>query len=118
MTMQELEGIFQMTDNEDIVEMISRKRLKYFGHIARYPAERWVRQLVAGEAIEKKSIGRPAHTWYNATINDMKSRGASIKNVLNIGVWRKITSIGQPKKPQKGNIPKRQSEEKYEQSKK
>ena len=77
--------------------LVCRRRMKYFGHIARYPAERWVRKLVAGEANQKKSIGRPPHTWYNATINDIKDRGATIENSLDKAAWRKFTSKGQPK---------------------
>ena len=77
--------------------MINRRRLKYFGHIARYSAERWVRKLVAGEAIQKNTVGRPAHTRYNANMDETKARGATIAQALDKVAWREITSKGQPK---------------------
>ena len=73
-------------------EMVRRRRLKYFGHVVRYPAERLVRKSVTIEGEGRRKLGKQKQTWRGRVNADMKGARATVedcKKVEKNGAWFK-----------------------------
>jgi len=86
-----MDMIFERTGCEEIYEMLCRRRLKYLGHIVRYPVERWVRKAAATVRPKKRPVGRPRSTWFNETTRTMQTRGGALVDCYDKKKWRDIT---------------------------
>ena len=58
-----------------IREVISRNRLRWFGHVERMKLSSWARRIVEVEVPGSRSRGRPRKTWWETVSVDMRKRG-------------------------------------------
>ena len=57
-----------------IKEVISRNRLRWFGHVERMKLSSWARRIVEVEVPGSRSRGRPRKTWWETVSVDMRKR--------------------------------------------
>ena len=79
---------------ESILELINKRKLQWFGHLARMNSERQVRKVWEAGITEKRERGRPPENWYSATSKLLKKKGLTWqegkKLATNKKEWRKI----------------------------
>jgi len=89
------EDLHKNTESIPLTEMIRERRLRYIGHIAGYPEERWGRLGLNAEVegYERKQRGAPNKSWLSTTNADLKSLHASWEDcVAREQHWRKVCS--------------------------
>ena len=100
-----MDTIFERTGLEEIYEMLCRRRLKYLGHIVRYPVDRWVRKTVAAARPEKaRNRGRPKSTWLNETVRTLRARNGALIDCYDKARWRDITKKNPKPKSQSPTV--------------
>ena len=85
------EELHSRTESIPLTDMIRERRLRYIGHIARYPSDRWVR-LVLNAELEGYSRGSQKKTWLKTVAADLKSLHASWEDCLDRDRWKNICS--------------------------
>jgi len=65
---------------EDVVDVMKRGRLLWFGHVERKPWEDWVKMCRYVVVVGVQSKGRGKKTWQDCVNADMKEMG--LKNVM------------------------------------
>ncbi len=63
---------------EDIVQKITRNRLRYFGHVVRMPSSRFPNMALYGQVHGQRSIGRPRMRWIDNVKKDCERVGLPI----------------------------------------
>jgi len=88
------EDLHKNTESIPLTEMIRERRLRYIGHIARYPEERWVRLVLNAkvEGYERKQRGAPKKTWLSTISADLKSLHASWEDCMDREHWKGVCS--------------------------
>jgi len=85
------EELHARTASIPLTDMIRERRLRYLGHIVRYPSDRWVR-LVLNAEFEGYNKGSQKKTWLKTIAADLKSLHASWEDCLDRNRWRDICS--------------------------
>ena len=77
---------------EDIVVKITRKRMRYLGHVVRMPQSRFPNMAFYGRVQGQRSRGRPRMRWVDNIKKDCERVGISIheatQEAANRNVWR------------------------------
>ena len=72
---------------------INRLRLRYFGHVVRYPESRWVRKLITATTsttTRTKKKGKPRESWLDRISKELVARNARAEDCLNRERWKNI----------------------------
>jgi enoyl reductase-like protein len=81
---------------ESIIDVISKHRLKWFGHISRMNENNWIRKCLEMEIEGKRERGRPAKKWLDLVNKDMKENGIGQLDAKNRVLWRSVTKAKRP----------------------
>ena len=79
------------TISTPLSELIRDRRLRYLGHIVRYPAHRWVRVVLNGE-IGSYTGNSAKKTWVKTLQADLRDLHAEYNDCLDRQRWREICS--------------------------
>jgi hypothetical protein len=83
-----------------LADHFEERRLRYYGHVARYPADRWIRSTLSIEP-EAKRRGRPQETWLRQMETELAERGLTPEDCKNRELWKTVMKI--PKSHKKPN---------------
>ena len=72
-------------------EMIRERRLRYVGHVARYPAHRWVR-IVLNAEIGSYTGNSAKKKWLKTVRGDLRGLNARWEDCLDRQKWKDICS--------------------------
>ena len=73
-------------------DIATERRLRYLGHIERYPEDRWVKKTLTLVQEKKRGPGRPKNTWKREVEADMRERGLELADAHDKEKWK--TAIG------------------------
>ena len=76
--------------------VVTRNRLRWFGHVVRREDESLIKQALEMRA-ERRGRGRPKLRWEELVSRDMKMKGLSREDALNREYWR--VAIRNPANP-------------------
>ena len=63
-----------MKGQPDIIDIIGKKRLQWYGHVKRMPEERIPKLIMEWIPLERRKRGRPRKTWMEAVQAAMTTR--------------------------------------------
>jgi hypothetical protein len=84
------EVILNATQTRDLTETLTERRLRYFGHIVRYPDDRWVRTCMNADLEQKGHANRKNTTWQKQIAADFKQLKADFDDCYDRDRWRLI----------------------------
>jgi len=86
--------------DETIVEKITKRRLRWFGHVTRMTEQRLPNAALHGHIEGKRSRGRQRKTWIDNIKEDLRERGTSLtgvrETIRNREVWRNFIKASSP----------------------
>ena len=71
-----------------VLEIISRGRLRWFGHVERKEDNDWVKACQNFVVPGKVGVGRKRRTWKECVKKDMKSKGLTVEDAQDRVIWR------------------------------
>ena len=88
----ETEEIHAKLNEQPLSKRVGLLRLRYFGHVVRYPRARWVRTLLnaASTTTNTRGKGRPRARWINKISNEIEARSARVDDCLDRDKWQNI----------------------------
>jgi hypothetical protein len=78
---------FGLKEKPDIVDIIERKRLQWYGHVKRMKEERLPKLIMEWIPGERRKRGRPRKTWMEGVRAAMKTRHLEEDQCLNRKEW-------------------------------
>jgi hypothetical protein len=90
----------EITNVENIIEVIRNHRLKWYGHVNRMPDTCWIKQCMNIDVEGKRERGRPAKRWMDVVKEDLKAKGLRPEAAVNRDLWRTVVRT---KRPNPGN---------------
>ena len=75
----------------DIIDIIEKKRLKWYGHVKRTPEERIPKLIMEGIPQERRKRGRPRKSWMEGVQAAMKTRNLEPDQWGNREEWRLVS---------------------------
>ncbi len=97
------EEILKRTKLRKISDIVVERRLRYLGHIERYPENRWVKKTLTLVPEKKQGPGRPKETWRREMEAEMKARGLKLEDAHDREKWKEETKKILPKTKKKEN---------------
>jgi hypothetical protein len=88
--------IREATKVEGIQGVVSKHRLKWFGHVSRKTEDCWIKRCMTMEVDGKRERGRPAKRWLDLVKQDMKENGVDQETTKNRVQWRTVTRTKRP----------------------
>ncbi|CAD7955592.1 unnamed protein product, partial [Amoebophrya sp. A25] len=83
--------LLERTGQEQLSSIVEQRRLRYIGHLVRYPATRWARIALAaeGERVQgyRRGRGAPRATYKRQLEADLRARGVQLSNAENRNLW-------------------------------
>ncbi|CAD7931346.1 unnamed protein product, partial [Amoebophrya sp. A25] len=83
--------LLERTGQEQLSSIVEQRRLRYIGHLVRYPATRWARIALAAEGEQaqgyRRGRGAPRATYKRQLEADLRARGAQLSNAENRDLW-------------------------------
>src|SRR6266516_456517 len=79
---------------ESVDRVVSRGRLRWFGHVERKEAGDWVSKWRHLEVVGGIRKGRGRKTWIEGVTTDMKKFGLKEEDALNRSVWSSSSIVG------------------------
>ena len=83
---KELRGRLEL---EDIISVLKRNRLRWYGHVLRKEENDWVKKCMEYEVAGTRPRGRPKKTWREIVEKDCRARGLHTEDAMVRGRWRK-----------------------------
>jgi len=83
---KELRGRLQL---EDIISVLQRNRLRWYGHVLRNEDNDWVKKCMEYEVEGTRPRGRPKKTWTEIVEKDCRARGLNKEDAMVRSRWRK-----------------------------
>jgi hypothetical protein len=74
-------------EKPDIIDIIERKRLQWYGHVKRKQEERLPQLIIEWIPGERRKRGRPRKTWMEGVRRAMKTRHLEADQWLNRKEW-------------------------------
>ena len=74
----------------DVIEMISVRRLRWYGHVARSPSTAELGRVFGMEVEGRRPRGRPKKTWMNCVEQDLAKIRALKEDALDRQRWEMI----------------------------
>ena len=78
-------------DKPDILDIIEKKRLQWYGHVKRMPEQRLPKHIMEWIPIERKKKGRPKKTWMEGVQEAMTVRGLEADQWMHREEWRLVS---------------------------
>ena len=72
----------------DIIDIIQKKRLQWYGHVKRMPEERIPKLIMEWISLERRKRGRPRKTWTEGVHAAMTTRYLEPDQWRNREEWR------------------------------
>ena len=72
---------------QDIMDIIEKKRLQWYGHVKRMPEERIPKLVTELTPIERRKRGRPRETWIGVVQAAMSTRNLEPDQWRNTEEW-------------------------------
>jgi len=83
---KELRGRLEL---EDIISVLQRNRLRWYGHVLRKEDNDWVKKCKEYEVEGTRPRGRPKKTWREIVEKDCIARGLNMEDTVVRSRWRK-----------------------------
>jgi hypothetical protein len=83
-----IKEIMGVKENPDIIDIIEKKRLKWYGHVKRMPEERISKLIMEWIPGERRKRGRPRKTWMEGVQAAMTTRHLELDQWTNREKWR------------------------------
>jgi hypothetical protein len=71
---EHIKGIMEVKEKPDIIDIIERKRLQWYGHVKRMQEERLPKLIIEWIPGKRRKRGRPRKTWMEGVRAAMKTR--------------------------------------------
>ena len=84
---EHIKEIMGLKEKPDIIDIIERKRLQWYGHEKRMHDERLPKLIMEWIPGERRKIGRPRKTWMEGVRAAMKTRHLEADQWLNRKEW-------------------------------
>ena len=84
---EHIKEIMGLKEKPDIVDIIERKRLQWYGHVKRMQEERLPKLIMEWIPGERRKKGRPRKTWMEGVRAAMKTRHLEADQWLNTREW-------------------------------
>jgi hypothetical protein len=75
----------------DIIDIIGKKRLQWYGHVKRMPEERIPKLILEWVPAERRKRGRPRKTWMEGVHAAMTARNLEQNQWRNREEWRLVS---------------------------
>jgi hypothetical protein len=75
----------------DIIHIIEKKRLQWYGHVKRMPEERMPKLILEWVSEERRKRGRPRKTWMEGVHAAMAARNLEQDQRRNREEWRLVS---------------------------
>jgi hypothetical protein len=82
-----IKEIMGVKEKPDIIDIIERKRLQWYGHVKRMQGERLPKLIMEWIPVERRKRGRPRKTWMEGVRAAMKTRYLEADQWLNRKEW-------------------------------
>jgi hypothetical protein len=82
-----MHGIMGVKEKPDIIDIIERKRLQWYGHVKWMQEERLPKLIMDWIPGERRKRGRPKKTWMEGLRAAMKTRNSEADQWLNRKEW-------------------------------
>ena len=74
---------------EDIISVLQRNRLRWYGHVLRKEDNDWVKKCMGYKVKGTRPRGRPKKTWRVIVEKDCRARGLNTEDAMCRSRWRK-----------------------------
>jgi len=74
---------------DDIISVLQRNRLRWYGHVLRKEDNDWVTKCMEYEVEGARPRGRPTKTWREIVEKDCKACGLNREEAMDRSRWRK-----------------------------
>lgn len=78
----------RMGAEENVIDRIEKRKLKWFGHLMRMQQQRWPKRLFQWTPAGRGIRGRPRRSWYQQIKEIMDTRGIQEEDALDRERWR------------------------------
>jgi len=78
---------------EDIISVLQRNRLRWYGHVLRKEDNDWVKKCMECEVEGTRPRGRPKKTWREIVEKDCRVNGLNTEDAMDRSRWRKQIGI-------------------------
>jgi hypothetical protein len=84
---EHIKKIMGVKEKPDIIDIIEKKRLQWFGHFKRMQEERLPKLIMGWIPGERRKRGRPRKTWMEGVRAAMETRHLEVDQWLNRKEW-------------------------------
>ena len=88
---EHIKEIMGVKGKSDIIDIIEKKRLQWYGHVKRIPEERIPKLIMEWVPLERRKRGRPRKTWMEAVQAAMTTRNLETDQWRNREEWRLVS---------------------------
>ena len=86
-TNEHIKEMMEVKEDPDIIDIIERKRLQWYGHVKRMQEERLPKLIMEWIPEERRKRGRPRKTWMEGVQAAMEKRHLEMDQWLNRKEW-------------------------------
>jgi hypothetical protein len=84
---EHIKEIMEVKGKPDIIDIVERKRLQWYGHVNRMQEERLRKLIMEWISGERRKRGRPRKTWMEGVRAAMKTRHLEADQWINRKKW-------------------------------
>jgi hypothetical protein len=88
---ENIKEIMWVKGKPDIIDIIQKKRLQYYGHVKRMPEERIPTLILEWVPEERRKRGRPRKIWMEGVHAAMTARNLEQRQWRNREEWRLVS---------------------------
>jgi hypothetical protein len=89
--MEHIKEIMGVKEKPDIIDIIEKKRLQWYGHVKRMPEERIPKLIMEWIPVERRKRGRPRKTWMEGVQAAATARNLEQDQWRNREEWRLVS---------------------------
>ena len=88
---EHIKEIMGVKGKPDIIDIIEKRRLQWYGHVKRKPEERIPKLIMEWVPLERRKRGRPRKTWMEGVQAAMTNRNLETDQWRNREEWRLVS---------------------------
>ena len=88
---EHIKEIMGVQGKPDIIDIIQKKRLQWYGHVKRMPEDRIPKLIMEWVPLERRKRGRPRKTWMEGVQAAMTTRNLETDQWRNREEWRLVS---------------------------